>query len=58
MVDRHLSVMDDQRSLASQRMHRDLHTSMQAQHHVQSPLLLDVVGQRAAILELLAVLKQ
>jgi len=42
-------------SLAGQGLDEDLHSSAQAQHQVQRGLLLDVViGQRAAILQLLA----
>ena len=42
--------------LARERLHEDLHAAAaQGQHQVESALLLDVVvGQRAAILELLA----
>ena len=41
--------------LAGQRLHENLHTTTQAQHQVESALLLDVVvGESAAILELLA----
>jgi len=41
--------------LASQRFHEDLHATTQAQHQVQSGLLLDVVVRKgAAIFELLA----
>jgi len=41
--------------LASECLHKDLHPSTQPEHQVESRLLLDVViGQRAAVLELLA----
>ena len=41
--------------LARERLDEDLHAAAQAQHQVQRRLLLDVVvGQRAAVLELLA----
>jgi hypothetical protein len=41
--------------LARQRLDEDLHAAAQAQHQVQRGLLLDVVvGQRAAVLQLLA----
>ena len=41
--------------LASQRLHKDLHATAQAQHQVQGGLLLDVVvSQGAAVLQLLA----
>jgi len=41
--------------LARERLDEDLHAAAQAQHQVQRRLLLDVVvGERAAVLELLA----
>merc|ERR1712132_6285 len=41
--------------LAGEGLHEDLHAAAQAQHQVESALLLDVVvRQRAAVLELLA----
>ena len=41
--------------LASEGLHEDLHTTTKAEHQVKGGLLLDVVvGQRAAVLELLS----
>ena len=41
--------------LTRERLDKDLHAAAQAQHQVQRRLLLDVVvGERAAVLELLA----
>ena len=55
VVDRIAALHFERDGLARQRLDKDLHTTTQTQHQVQCRLLLDVVvGERAAVLELLA----
>merc|ERR1719482_1970259 len=55
VVDRVGGLHVERDGLAGQRLDEDLHAAAQPQHQVQRRLLLDVVvGERAAVLELLA----